>query len=278
MTDLNERSKLYSKDILLSIAKGKHCPLADRFNSELNHRSLLDLYDCTINHLGLYHRNDLYFRHLITQKIFLSNYVSGASYLLSEVRAGNSIVDLVVLNESSTVYEIKSDVDNLKRLSGQLSDYLLVFDQVYVVFGEKHIKKVINLDDRVGIYTVNNQNDLIMLKPARSNKRNVNPRVIFKTLRKPEYLSIIHSHYGKLPSVPNTKIYAECNKLFNLLSPEDAHEMFVEQLKKRAKNQSCIVESLAKIPNSIVYPVLIYNFSKSITEQLVKNISCNRGL
>ncbi|MEG0835898.1 MAG: sce7726 family protein [Christensenellaceae bacterium] len=50
-----------------------------------------------------------------------------------ELPVGKSRVDLCKVNGTSIAYEIKTDLDSLKRLDKQISDYQLVFEQVYVI-------------------------------------------------------------------------------------------------------------------------------------------------
>lgn len=65
--------------------------------------------------------------------------------------------DLVMIhNNFSYAFEIKSDCDNLKRLSEQMQDYLKSFDFVYVVTTHTLLKEVkTSVPKNVGIIVVN---------------------------------------------------------------------------------------------------------------------------
>ena len=88
----------------------------------------------------------------------MSDKHSQKATLLTELNVGKSKADLVVINGTTTVYEIKTELDSTARLEGQLSDYIQVFDRVNVITCEskvKNIEKIINSDSRfqnVGIY------------------------------------------------------------------------------------------------------------------------------
>src|ERR1043165_6227884 len=49
-------------------------------------------------------------------------------------------VDMAIVNGSMHAYEIKSDVDTLRRLSVQAEHYGKCFDQITLVVGPKHVK------------------------------------------------------------------------------------------------------------------------------------------
>ncbi len=63
--------------------------------------------------------------------------------------------DIISLSDALTAYEVKSSEDNLNRLEEQLKDYKRVFDFVYVVTTQKHLKNVEEITSRhVGILLI----------------------------------------------------------------------------------------------------------------------------
>lgn len=71
-----------------------------------------------------------------------------------ELNAGKSRLDLCKVNGSSIAYEIKTDLDNLNRLNKQLSDYLKLFEKVYIICSKKRCKTIEKyLPDECGIYS-----------------------------------------------------------------------------------------------------------------------------
>ncbi len=66
-------------------------------------------------------------------------------------------VDLVAINGTLRAYEIKSDVDHLTRLSGQLDTYSRYFESVTVVCTRKHLVPVLQqTDSSIGVLCVSN--------------------------------------------------------------------------------------------------------------------------
>ncbi|MEX0732378.1 MAG: sce7726 family protein [Aquisalimonadaceae bacterium] len=55
---------------------------------------------------------------------------------------GRRRADLISIGEACTAYEIKGDLDNLDKLSGQIKDYQDCFEKLVVVTTPKHIKSV----------------------------------------------------------------------------------------------------------------------------------------
>ncbi|MBX8783159.1 sce7726 family protein [Ochrobactrum sp. GRS2] len=81
--------------------------------------------------------------------------------------------DLVRLDEGIHAYEIKSDLDSLKRLDFQLMEYRACFDFVNIVTTEKHLSGVRNKTPRyVGIILVKENNITQVRKPQRFKKFN----------------------------------------------------------------------------------------------------------
>lgn len=77
--------------------------------------------------------------------------------LISEyfVERASRRADLVAVNGHLTAYEIKSDLDQLSRLVGQLAVYSKYFEEVIVVCTQKHLDSVIKLaEPTVGVMCV----------------------------------------------------------------------------------------------------------------------------
>lgn len=70
-----------------------------------------------------------------------------------ELPVGGSRVDLCKINGTSVAYEIKTDLDNLKRLDKQVKDYQRVFEQVYIICSLKRLSEIESvLPSNCGIY------------------------------------------------------------------------------------------------------------------------------
>ncbi len=278
MTNLYDLQKLFSKKVLLNLAEDVEDNLIYHSLSSYNMNSFSKLYDFLFSEFSTKYRNDLFYRNLIATKIFLSRHSLDKSILINELRIGKSKADLVIINGSSTAYEIKSDVDNLDKLDKQLQDYLKVFDFTYVVIAEENANKLISvLPAKVGLITLTPKNTFNTLIKSTSNKDNVNPDTIFRSLRINEYKSIINKKFKFIPDVPNTKIFSECNKLFCQLSPQTAHIEFVKILKKRIKYSPSLKKNINKYPISLRSSLLRSDFNDSQISNLLKQLEKKRS-
>lgn len=98
-----------------------------------------------------YYPNEAAIKAAFSNQFFLN---SKKHVTIYELNAGSSRVDMCKINGTSTAYEIKTDFDNFNRLEKQLSDYMQLFDRVYVICSENRIEDIQKyLPDNVGIYT-----------------------------------------------------------------------------------------------------------------------------
>ena len=77
--------------------------------------------------------------------------------------------DLVMANGKLSVFEIKSERDNLDRLKGQISSYKNFFEEVTVVCAPRHQVNVQAIvSDNIGVWLVGNNGHLSVLRKAKS--------------------------------------------------------------------------------------------------------------
>ena len=96
---------------------------------------------------------------LLIDKIIKDNKNNDDYIICSEVPflSGKRWADLVVLTKDSLIaYEIKSELDSLKRLSEQMKDYSKTFDKVYLVLSKK-FKKIPAIPQNVGLLRFDNE-------------------------------------------------------------------------------------------------------------------------
>lgn len=209
-----------------------------------------DLFDQVYNLLFSEYRCEYIYKNSIVNQVLIGNHSESHSTLFSEFRAGFSKADVLILNGTSSIYEIKTELDNFERLPSQLASYFQMFDTVNVISHEGALDKIKNIvDERVGLMTLSEKGEIETKRVAITNKENVDPAVIFDSLRMPEYKLAVKMNFGFVPDVPNTKIYRECKKLFTQLSPEQAHKTMVEVLKTR--KQSFIKQLIKELPDSL---------------------------
>lgn len=84
-----------------------------------------------------------------------------------EIKVKNSRVDFLTINDYTTSFEIKSNLDNLDKLAKQSDDYLTAFEFNNIVLHERHLNKCINIIPKsFGIITADKITHHIVRKPV----------------------------------------------------------------------------------------------------------------
>ncbi|AQR68242.1 hypothetical protein BZG29_07625 [Janthinobacterium sp. LM6] len=257
--DLRMLAKVFTRPVFANLARtGNPHPVLDILakhalisKNPLRPATLASAFEDGWEILAAGYRNEyVYKNELATRLVFKRHSPRTASFQV-ELGVGSSIVDVAIANGTSTAYEIKTEFDSSKRLKSQTADYLRVFDKVYVVTHPNHVERYEReLDPKVGLIVLSPKHALSPLREARSNIENVEPRAVFRCLRRAEYLSATKELFGESPTLPNGVIAAYCEKLFLNLSPEEAHRVFVKALRARTTDKST-VDFISLLPPSL---------------------------
>ena len=237
-------ARIFSNSVISELVKcdkPKYIPeilSVSGFNSLLDKNlKLKELFNTVYNYLAKSYRNEYIYKNAIANKILLGKHSLNTSFMLTEFRASNCKADAVIINGTSNIYEIKTELDSFERLTRQVEAYKKVFDKINIIVSSNQISKVQETtSDSIGILELTPRNTIRTVREAASRKHLIDQGVIFDSLRKKEYTSIIQEKFGFLPDVPNTQIYSKCKSLFLKLSPVDAHDAMVKALKTRGNN------------------------------------------
>lgn len=229
------------------------------------------------------YRNEYVYKNIIINKFLFGKHSLNTSQILTEFRAGRSKADVVLLNGTSTVYEIKSQYDSFARLEKQIQAYFEIFDYINVITSPSQANKLDSiLPEKAGILVIADSNTISTIRKSKSNKENINPATLFDSLRKAEYTRIIKEYYGSIPDVPNTQIYRECKKLFCGIPAVYVHDLTIKTLKER-NNSKILKDFMDNSPSSVsAYAMSICNekikmhkllnlFDKKINSLLIPN-------
>jgi hypothetical protein len=111
------------------------------------------------------------------------------------ISSGISRIDMAVVNGSLYGFEIKSDVDTLKRLPKQAQAYSAVFDYVNLVVGSRYTERALSATPSWwGIYTAEwKSKRSVDLKIIRQAERNtaVDPALLIRLLWRKEVEQIL---------------------------------------------------------------------------------------
>ena len=251
-------ARLFSVSVIRELARKGYSPLAAEILDEAGllknmdpKMHLRDFFDQLFDILFRSYRNEYIYKNAIANKILLGRHSLNSSFMLTEFRVGNCKADTIILNGTSSVYEIKSAFDNMDRLKRQISSYSLIFDHIHVITSDEQLQKVSEeIDDSIGLMVLSNRHTISTVRNSRSMKHQVRPAAIFDSLRRAEYTQIIRAEYGFVPDVPNTQMYRECKELFCRLSPGDAHDGMVSVLRQRGNCRS-LRDFIINMPSSL---------------------------
>lgn len=182
-----------------------------------------------------YRSEYLYKNHLVSNVVFgrRSPHTSSA---IPELPMGRSCADLLVLNGTSTTYEIKTDLDQLSRLDQQLSDYRTRSEYVYVVVSDTRAATVESLlPPWVGVLALTQRGRLSQRRVAESNLERLVPDHLHQLLRTHEAVQVLSETTGYELDVPAGHAWKRTRALFNDLPIPISHPAVVRQLKLRGR-------------------------------------------
>ncbi|MGY8873204.1 MAG: sce7726 family protein [Pseudomonadales bacterium] len=223
---------------------------------------LKDCFDVFYNYIKSNYRNEYLYKNTIAKKILLGRHSLNTATMLTEFRILNSKADVVIINGTSHIYEIKTELDSLDRLENQLRDYSQFAEHVNIVTSENYINKLISITDpSIGLIVLTGRNTLKTIRKSKEGRNNINTSVIFDSLRKSEYLSIVKKHIGYIPCVPNTLMHMECRKHFEKISTDTCHDEMLTVLKNRNSHDSR-KKFIHSVPDSLKAAAISSHFNK----------------
>ncbi len=265
-------AKLFNSSILNDIANGDFSyieKIAVQNCLDISDKSIRSLYDNAYNYLQNHYQNEYFYKNLIINKILIGRHSLNTATMLPEFRVGTNKADCVILNGKSTCYEIKTDYDSLVRLEDQLSSYLQLFDEVYVVCSAKYQQAVIDLvPAEVGILKLTEKLTFSQIRTATPRKTPLNKKLLMQSLRQHEYKELAEKLTGEVVISPNTLIYNHCFSIIERYQDDSLlNKYFIQILKKSRKNNVRLVESL---PKSLANAAISYRFKKSEINSLIE--------
>jgi hypothetical protein len=197
------------------------------------------------------YRHEYIYKAALMHKILLGTHSLQTASMLNEFRVCECKADLVILNGTATVYEVKSERDSLNRLERQVNAYSKVFAQVCVIAAEDHIHALLgSLPQSVGVLRLTSRYQISTLRDAIDLTESVSPAAIFDSIRTEEARMILLSYEVPIPDVPNTLLNSELRELFIRLRPREAHQGMVRVLKK-TRNLLPLSDLVAQLPRSL---------------------------
>lgn len=223
------------------------------------------------------HRNEYVYRAALTSNVLLGTHSFKTASMLSEFRVGTCKADLVILNGTTTVYEIKSERDSLSRLARQIENYQKVFAKIYVIASESHVRGVIDIvPEEVGVMSLCRRSHISTIRYATDRSDLVCPQTIFDSLRSAEARMILKELDADVPNVPNTILYRVTREVFGQLQPKKVHKAMVETL-KRTRNLAPLGVLVDRLPSSLHAAALSTQVRRMDYDRLLKAVCTSLG-
>ncbi|MEG8231604.1 sce7726 family protein [Pseudomonas orientalis] len=231
-------SKVLNRPTFAALARGSNPRKLFKTLYELNligeSWSVREILSYAYTSLSAVYRNEYIYKAAIANRIVFGRHSPRTTAISIELPVRRSIVDVAIFNGTSTAYEIKTSFDSPRRLATQTPDYLCAFDRVYIVTHPDSALSYAKIcDERVGVLALDSRDRLKVVKAAADNKKNIDPRSIFRILRRDEYVSILERLQSAPIDIPNGLIAGFCEELFSSLDADTAHRAFLMAMRQR---------------------------------------------
>lgn len=278
---LSAASRLFSSAVIKEMSKKGESALFSRLLREVGVSGLIgcnarvaDAFDAVFSSLrAIGNRDEYIYKAALTHKILLGTHSLNTASMLTEFRVGSSRADLVILNGTATVYEIKSERDSLKRLDSQLEAYRQVFAQVCVIASEEFVDRTLQLSPSdVGVLALGSRHRITTVRKPQNAPDRVSPIALFETLRINEAKQILINLGIEVPNVPNTQLHSAMRSEFSCLEPAVVHAQMVRVLKE-TRSLVFLGELLEKLPHSLHAAALTMNVPKKLHGNLISAVN-----
>lgn len=259
VSELAAIGRFFSAAVVREMARWGRSPLLARLAKESSLPRVLDemqpvrcLFDAAFSILKQSRFRDEYvYKAALTHNVLLGRHSLRTAVMLTEFRVGGNKADVAILNGTSTVYEIKSERDSLKRLQGQVTAYRDVFANVNVICGENHLNAVlVEVPADVGLLVLTDDFRITTVRKALNAPERVNPVAIFESLQLVEVKEILRQ-VGLTPACrPNTQLHRALREQFERLDPTDVHSAMVRVLRK-TRSLLPLAPLLQSLPRSL---------------------------
>lgn len=274
-------SRLFSSSVIKELARKGKSPLFSRL---INEAGILisgnscdkvgDIFEEAFSILKKKdNRHEYVYKSALTQNVLLGRHSLNTASMLTEFRIEECKADVVILNGTGTVYEIKSERDSLSRLSKQISAYRNVFAKVYVIAGENHVQAVSeSVPEDVGIKVLSSGYNISEIRDAKELPERTKSSSIFDSIRISEAKLILKRACVECPDVPNTEQYAVYKEVFSKLPSQTAHEGMVHVLKS-TRTLLPLKQVISDLPMSLRSAVLTTPLRKLDQQKLIDAVN-----
>lgn len=234
-------------------------------------RTVADVFNAAYAMLRRDYRNEYVFKNAIVSNIVFGRHRPTTASAILELPVGSSFADVAVFNGTSSVYEIKTDLDSFARLESQITDYSSRVEFVHVVVSdaragaaERHVP------EHVGLLALRRNGSFTRVRPAQSNRTRLRSDHIFGMLRRAEAEHVVGAAALSTVEDPAQR-WETLRTAFAALEPETAHRGAVDELRARGM-QAAPVATHADLPTSARALAYSASLSRTAGERLLSRM------
>lgn len=250
--------RFFSKSMLQHLLENQHDHLfataIHKYIKNPDGMTYDQLFSQIYSYIAHSYRTEYYYKNSLFNKILLKNHNPRTTVAFTEFPIARSKADFVMINGRGSVYEIKTELDNLDRLETQINDYYKAFSQVIVLTYEKNVEKVEKIvPSSTGIMVLTQRGALRIIRKAIDNRDYFDIETIYKILRKDEFESVLLRSGKSLPNCDSFTYYKTCYTLFSQMDIQTAQREMLRELKSRICMEKR--DSIVYVPNSLRFLV-----------------------
>jgi hypothetical protein len=216
--------------------------------------SFSELLSLGYQQLLAHYRHEYIYKTAILNSYVLREHSLNDTKLLNEFKIGTSKADVIVVNGTNKVFEIKTELDTPERLQNQVNDYFKAFSEVYLVVHHSMLTKYMGRVDRhVGIMVFTENEEIETAYTATADYSRLDSTTMLKALRKDEYLNLIKNLNGSLPITKPVHLFTECCLIAKSFPVQIVHNEFLKIIKQRICKESNEITLDESIPSYLKF-------------------------
>jgi hypothetical protein len=271
-------SWVFSPAFLWQVMDGRHRALLRRLGVTAvlgRETTVVEMYDRVYAEMLRSYRVEYVYKNEIIRKLSLVRHNPKISAVVLEQHVDDhkTRLDLVVVNDTTTAYEVKTAHDSLARLERQTAESLRVFDRVVVACADTHLKKVWSVvDNRVGIVRFGPRGGLSIERRPIDNAGHVDPFAIFSVLHKTERERTVRERFGPPPGLFPLDDHEWHRERFGRFTPAEAHVILLTALRKRhiRPDRNAIPEDLRPAMTHLYYKLTSAERVRLLTPKILE--------
>lgn len=242
----NDTFKVYGKQLKKLLSKN-----GINVEGKTNFSELLSMgYQQLFEH----YRHEYIYKTAILNSYVLREHSLEDTILLNEFKVGTSKADVIVVNGTNKVFEIKTELDTPERLENQVNDYFKAFSEVYLVVHHSMLSKYLGrVDMHVGIMVFSKKGDIETIYTATPDHSRLESTTMLKSLRKDEYLNLIKNINGSIPITKPVHLFSECCRIAKSYPVKTIHNEFLKIIKQRICKESNKITLDEAIPSYLKF-------------------------